>query len=47
MRQALAKMDSPPQVINAPVKKKIEDETFAELICTMFEDIPESYEKAN
>lgn len=40
-------MDSPPQVINTPVKKKTEDETFAELICTMLEDIPESSEKAN
>ena len=46
MKQALAKIDSPPQVINTPVKKKTEDETFAELICNMLKDIPQSYEKA-
>ena len=46
IRQALAKMDSPPQVTNTPVKKKTEDETFAELICNMLKDIPQSYEKA-
>ena len=47
MRQTLAKMGSPPQVINIPVKNKTEEETFTELICTMLEDISESYEKAN
>ena len=47
MRQTLAKMGSPPQVINTPVKNKTEEETFTELMCTMLEDISESYEKAN
>ena len=47
MKQALAKIDSPPQVINTPVKKKTEDETFTEPICTMLEDISTSYEKIN
>ena len=46
IRQALAKMDPPRQVTNTPVKKKTEDETFAELICNMLKDIPQSYEKA-
>ena len=42
----MAKMNSPPQVINT-LKKKTEDETFAELISTMLEDILTSYEKLN
>ena len=45
MRQALAKMDSSPQVINTPVKYKTKGQTFAELICTMLENIKESFER--
>ena len=47
MRQALAKLDSPPHVTNTRVKMKTEDETFAELMGTMIEDILESFEKVN
>ena len=47
MIQVLAKIDSPPQAINTPVKKKTEDWIFAKLVCTISEDIPEFYEKTN
>ena len=46
-RQALARMNSPTEVINILVKKNTEDEKFAELMCTRLEDKPEYYEKAN
>ena len=35
-------MDSSFQLLNTTVKKKTEDETLAERICTIIEDIPDS-----